>query len=266
MKLAGLAVQSLLFGMFITMVFAMLYLLSRRPPRRQGSALERPVNSWLICGLMILTVTATGHWITIVVRAFEAFIFWHGGHMAFSYYAGPARSGIVKFTFHGATSIIADTFVISRLYVIWNYRKSVVVAPLLSLLGFTTSCIGCAYAYGVYDRSDPETLVALHRWRLSYSVCTICTTAYCTAMIIWYIWRPRYRNPEFALSKSIESVIFVIVESAVLYTSVEILSRVTYEVGHESSYFFVDCVPLVAAMTAVLAHARAVLLRVHRGD
>ena len=77
--------------------------------------------------------------------------------MAFSYYAGPARSGIVKFAFHGATSIIADTFVvsfladmlhrplythptlqISRLYVIWGYRKSVVVAPLLSLLGFTS--------------------------------------------------------------------------------------------------------------------------------
>ena len=60
MKLAGLAVQSLLFGIFITMVFAMLYLLSHRPPQRQSSALERPVNSWLIFGLTILTVTATG--------------------------------------------------------------------------------------------------------------------------------------------------------------------------------------------------------------
>ena len=37
----------------------------------------------------------------------------------------------------------------------------------------------------------------------------------------------------------------------------QILSRVTYEVGHESSYFFVDCAPPVAAITAVLAHARA---------
>ena len=60
MKLAGLAVQSLLYGIFITMVFAMLYLLSRHPPLRQNTALERPVNSWLIFGLKILTVTATG--------------------------------------------------------------------------------------------------------------------------------------------------------------------------------------------------------------
>uniref|UniRef100_D8QEU4 Uncharacterized protein n=2 Tax=Schizophyllum commune (strain H4-8 / FGSC 9210) TaxID=578458 RepID=D8QEU4_SCHCM len=264
MKLAGLAVQSVLYGIFIAMAFAMLYLLCRRPQPRQ-SAHDRPVNSWLISGLAILTVTAITHWIAIVVRAFEAFVFWRGGHMALAYYAGSTRSGMVKFAFHGATSVIADIFVIARLYIIWNYRKSVVIAPLLFLLGFATSCIGCTYAYGVYDKSKPETLIALHRWRLSFSVCTICTTVYCTTMIVWYIWRLRYQNPERTVNRTIKSVIVIIIESAALYTSVVILSRITYEVGHISKHFFVDCTPPVAAITAVLVHARAVLLKVRQG-
>ena len=40
-----------------------------------------------------------------------------------------------------------------------------------------------------------------------------------------------------------------------------LISQITYTTGHISNYFFTDTVPFVAALSAVLVHARAILVK-----
>ena len=44
-----------------------------------------------------------------------------------------------------------------------------------------------------------------------------------------------------------------------IFRAIVIVSQITYATGHVSNYFFTDCIPSVAALAAVLVHARAVL-------
>ncbi|KAL1760046.1 hypothetical protein FB107DRAFT_270440 [Schizophyllum commune] len=172
MKLIGLSIQSLLFGTYLTLALAMFYLLRhRRAGWASTSTTRHPTKGRLLVGLCILTTTLTGHWISLVIRSFQAFIYWHGGQQASMYYVESAGSiGIVRFAFHGANGLISDAFVISRFFIIWDYSKPMVVFPLVCLAGFSVTAIGTTYAYGVFDPSLPETLTSLHHWRLARAV------------------------------------------------------------------------------------------------
>ena len=61
MKLAGLAVQSVLMGLYITLVVAMIYLLSRSPASNTKRAANRRAQRLLIIGMVVLSIaTAKG--------------------------------------------------------------------------------------------------------------------------------------------------------------------------------------------------------------
>ncbi|KAL1668084.1 hypothetical protein GGF50DRAFT_47306 [Schizophyllum commune] len=261
MKLIGLSIQSLLFGTYLTLALAMFYLLRCRCA---GSKRERPIrhpaNVPLLVGLCFLTTALTGHWITVVIRSFQAFIYWHGGQQVSIYYVELAGSiGIARFAFHGANGIIADAFVIARLYIIWDYNKLIVVFPLLCLAGFFVAAIGTTYAYGVFNPSVPETLASLHHWRLARTVPSLCINFYCTAIVVWRLARIRRQTMDRGISESIGSVLIILVESAAFFTAVVLISQVMYEADNVTTYFFTDCVPYIAALTAILVHARAVI-------
>ncbi|KAL1750230.1 hypothetical protein FB107DRAFT_224249, partial [Schizophyllum commune] len=63
-----------------------------------------------------------------------------------------------------------------------------------------------------------------------------------------------------------QSVALLMIESASCYTAIVIVSQITYATGHVSNYFFTDCIPSVAALAAILVHARAVLGKVVKID
>ncbi|KAI5827198.1 hypothetical protein K523DRAFT_330577 [Schizophyllum commune Tattone D] len=279
MKLAALAVQSVLFGIYIALVLAMIYLLTLRPHSETVRRTSRLGERLLFAGLILLSAMITGEWICIVIRAFQAFILWEGGQHADNFYAnitGPSE--VLRSAFHSATVTIADLFVVARLYVIWNYRKSVILLPitaLVLLLGTesTISAVGVTYAYGAYEMMDPATLASLHRWRMAQSILTIwyalldsaarprfdeaahSINVYCT------VGRVQRQAAQFSGSRSVRSVVTLMAESAAFYTSIVLIAQITYGTNHVSNYFFNDCIPPAAALAAVLVHVRAVLGR-----
>ncbi|KAL1709264.1 hypothetical protein EV121DRAFT_195468 [Schizophyllum commune] len=261
MKLIGLSIQSLLFGTYLTLALAMFYLLRhRRAGWASTSTSRHPTKGRLLVGLCILTTTLTGHWISLVIRSFQAFIYWHGGQQASMYYVESAGSiGIVRFAFHGANGLISDAFVISRFFIIWDYSKPIVVFPLVCLAGFSVTAIGTTYAYGVFDPSLPETLTSLHHWRLARAVPSLSINFYCTALVVWRLARIRRQTMDHGISQSIKTALIIVVESAALNTTVILLSQIMYDVDNVSTYFLTDCVPYISALTAILIHARAVI-------
>ncbi|KAL1726441.1 hypothetical protein EV714DRAFT_239383 [Schizophyllum commune] len=262
MKLAALAVQSVLFGIYIALVLAMIYLLTLRPHSETVRHTSRLGERLLFAGLILLSAMITGEWICIVIRAFQAFVLWEGGQHADSFYAnitGPSE--VLRSAFHSATVTIADLFVVARLYVIWNYKKSVIVLPITALILLLVSAVGVTYAYGAYEMMDPATLASLHRWRMAQSILTICINVYCTAMIIYEVGRVQRQAAQFSGSRSVRSVVTLMAESAAFYTSIVLIAQITYGTNHVSNYFFNDCIPPAAALAAVLVHVRAVLGR-----
>ncbi|KAI4524694.1 hypothetical protein K525DRAFT_193400, partial [Schizophyllum commune Loenen D] len=260
MKLAGLAVQSVLMGLYITLVVAMIYLLSRSPTSTTKRAANRRAQRLLIIGMAVLSTAALGQWTCLLIRAFKAFIFWEGGTRPYwFYFLDTGSSEVTRSAFHSATIITADLFVILRLWVVWNYRKRVIIAPALSLSGLLVSGAGTAYAYAAYETSAPATLRVLHLWKMAHMVLTICTNLYCTGMIIWRIGRLHRQTANFALSRSIVSFVTLMAESAAVYTSLVLAWQVSYGMKNAASYFIQDCIPPSAALAAVLVHARAIL-------
>ncbi|KAI5888139.1 uncharacterized protein SCHCODRAFT_02601797 [Schizophyllum commune H4-8] len=274
MKLAGLAVQSMLMGIFATLVVAMIYLLSRRPTPQTARRTNQHARRWLILGMSILSMAALGQWMCIVIRSFKAFVFWKGGtHASWFYYSNTGASEVTRSAFHSATIVVADLFVILRLWVVYEYRKRVIVAPSLSSAGLLVSAVGTAYAYAKYDEKRPQTLQILHIWKMIHNILTISTNIYCTGMIIWRIGRAHRRTSEFSFGISIMasaffverpcslSAVTLMAESAALYTSVVLAYQVSYGMNHVSGYIIQDCIPPSAALAAVLVHARAILTR-----
>ncbi|KAL1736043.1 hypothetical protein EV714DRAFT_199617 [Schizophyllum commune] len=275
MKLIGLSIQSLLFGTYLTLALAMFYLLRhRRAGWASTSTARHPTKGRLLAGLCILTTTLTGHWISLVIRSFQAFIYWHGGQQASMYYVESAGSiGIVRFAFHGANGLISDAFVISRFFIIWDYSKPMVVFPLVCLAGFSVTAIGTTYAYGVFHPSIPETLTSLHHcasrpfaqvWYqllhyISLTDLPFSINFYCTALVVWRLAHIRRQTMDHGISQSIKTALIIVVESAALNTTVILLSQIMYDVDNVSTYFLTDCVPYISALTAILIHARAVI-------
>ncbi|KAL1750231.1 hypothetical protein FB107DRAFT_279831 [Schizophyllum commune] len=174
MKLAGLAVQSVLMGLYITLVVAMIYLLSRNSTSSTKRVANRRAQCLLIIGMVILSTAALGQWTCLLIRAFKAFIFWEGGTRPYwFYFLDTGSSEVTRSAFHSATIITADLFVILRLWVVWNYRKRVIIAPALSLSGLLVSGAGTAYAYAAYETSVPATHRVLHLWKMAHMVLTI---------------------------------------------------------------------------------------------
>ncbi|KAL1679670.1 hypothetical protein EV122DRAFT_209658 [Schizophyllum commune] len=262
MTLAALAVQSVLFGIYIALVLAMFYLLTLRPHSRTVPRTGKLGERFLLAGLMLLSTMITGQWICLVIRAFQAFILWEGGQHADSFYANiTGTSEVLRSAFHSATVTIADLFVVARLYVIWNCKKSVIILPITALVLLLVSAVGVTYAYGAYEMVDPATLTSLHRWRIAQSVLTICINLYCTTMIVYKVGRVQRQAAQFRGSRSVRSVITLMAESAALYTFLVLIAQITYGTDHVSNYFFNDCIPPAAALAAVLVHVRAVLQR-----
>ncbi|TRM59652.1 hypothetical protein BD626DRAFT_408885 [Schizophyllum amplum] len=261
MKLAALCVESVLFGVFLTLVIAIFYVLSRRSTAAfKTSSSSR--HHHLLIALILLLAMLTGHWISTVIRAFDAFVSWRHGKHASEYYAeitGPAC--IAQSVFHSATVIVADAIVIARLYIICDYHRTAIILPALLTTGLLVSAVGIAYAYGAYRATVPATLTSLHDWKMAHSVFTICTNIFCTVVIVWRVERVKRQAPNISGGTSLTSVILLMAESAACYTSIVLVTQITYGLGHVSNYFFMDCIPPVAALAAVLAHARAVLAK-----
>ena len=60
MELAGLVAQSILMGIYVTLVMAMICLLSRRATPKTEKRMERQARRWLIVGMAVLSIAVLG--------------------------------------------------------------------------------------------------------------------------------------------------------------------------------------------------------------
>ncbi|KAL1750469.1 hypothetical protein FB107DRAFT_223842 [Schizophyllum commune] len=260
-------------GLFLALVFAVIHYTRREHPSPMSAgARERPrsiaiaspapksertrEDRLLFVGSVALTITTSANWICSCLRLLKAY---HtSGGSSPSHIEMDNTVSAAQMVFRVLTWFVADVIVISRVYVIWNGKLGVILLPVLSLAVLLASGVAIAYDTAVLDADSPDTTFA--NWKLVNSWSTIFTNVYCTGMITYRILRVSRSHAQTGKSP-LSAALAALVESAVFYTTIALLTYATAEAEHVSNAFFIEISAPSAALAAVVIHVRAVWRR-----
>jgi len=97
---------------------------------------------------------------------------------------GPATTAMI--VCQGINSVLGDSIVIWRAWILWNRRLSVVIAPLALLFGVAFSSFGMAVAHSQVS-ADPSYLSAFKKFMIAVPSLTLATNITATALILWRV-------------------------------------------------------------------------------
>ncbi|KAI5886313.1 uncharacterized protein SCHCODRAFT_02602935 [Schizophyllum commune H4-8] len=248
-------------GLFLALVFAVIHYTRREHPRSSGAS-PTPRNEWtredrlLFVGSMVLTVTTSANWICSCLRLLKAYHASSGS--APSHIEMDSTVSAAQVVLRVLTWCVADMVVISRVYVVWSGKLAVIILPAISLAVLLASGMAIAYDTAVLDADSPDTTFA--NWKLVNSWSTIFTNVYCTGMITWRILRVSRAHAQTGKSP-LSAALAALVESAMFYTTIAILTYATAEAEHVSNAFFIEISAPSAALASVVIHVRAIWRR-----
>ncbi|KAK0189612.1 hypothetical protein F5146DRAFT_1051681 [Armillaria mellea] len=259
-NLATVAVESLLYGIFLVLDLTSITLLfTREASFSSGAArtssfvvMRRP----MFIGAVILLVSITGHWICTVVRLFDAFVNFEGGQQALKYYADLSQvTEVVKTGFLTGSVVTGDAMIIYRLWVVWGFNYRVIMFPLGTLVGLTVCGVGITYQFAKYTPGQDVFATVAGRWITSDCVFTLLTNVYSSSMIAWYIYRTHKASSAIGGS-SMMSILAIFIESASIYTTWTIFFMITYLTKTNIQFNTVDFWPEAAGIAFSLINVR----------
>ncbi|THU83044.1 hypothetical protein K435DRAFT_734296 [Dendrothele bispora CBS 962.96] len=215
----------------------------------------------MFVGAILISFTVTAHWICTVIRLFDAFVNFENGSKPLEYYADLSQlTEVVKTGFLMATIAMSDAMIIYRLWVVWGHNPYVVIFPLLTLIGLAVCGVGITYQFTQYFPGLDVFNSDAGRWITSDCVFTLCTNLYSTVMIAFRFWKAEKNLAEAAIVRSgmgLKDVLMILVESAAIYTSWNILFFASYQSRSNLQFTAVDCWPEVAGIAFMLINVRA---------
>lgn len=259
-NLATVAVESLLYGIFLVLDLTSITLLfTREASFSLGAArtssfvvMRRP----MFIGAVILLVSITGHWICTVVRLFDAFVNFEGGQQALKYYADLSQvTEVVKTGFLTGSVVTGDAMIIYRLWVVWGFNYRVIMFPLGTLVGLTVCGVGITYQFAMYTPGQDVFATVAGRWITSDCVFTLLTNVYSSSMIAWYIYTTHKASSAIGGS-SMMSILAIFIESAAIYTTWTIFFMITYLTKTNIQFNTVDFWPEAAGIAFSLINVR----------
>ncbi|KAF9001136.1 hypothetical protein BDQ17DRAFT_1244718 [Cyathus striatus] len=203
---------------------------------------------------LVLFVTVTGHWIVDVVTAFEAFV--RPGASDFctnSENLTPAErvylhladpKNIVGSGFYIASTVIGDSFMIYRLYIVWSRNKMIIIPPILLCLALAGS--GAMVTFLFSQANQLAIFKAAGSW---ITVCFTLTFMHVDNLSIMLppLIALRICQSNRALAATgaettavgLGKVVEIIIESAALYSCCVLLALATYASHSNVQFVFV---------------------------
>ncbi|KAF7303909.1 hypothetical protein MIND_00621400 [Mycena indigotica] len=230
-------VESLLFGAFLVLFCAAVYLKLTRSNGPQG------LKSLLAFATAALALTCTGHWIAIVVNFVRAFRGPTPAEHAIHYYSThppPAVSILISIW-------IGDGIMIHRLWAIWGRNRMIVVLPLLAwcaLLGSGTAGLVSLYHGQSYNRAT--TTVGL--------ILNTAIIFYCTAFIAGRLYHGPHQD-----ARTLHHLAAIVIESAVILALWTLFYAITLKVGNDLRHLSGALMPQVIGISHVLIYLRIAL-------
>ncbi|TEB20167.1 hypothetical protein FA13DRAFT_1718012 [Coprinellus micaceus] len=250
--LASIAVESLLFGVFVVLSFTSLYLLfarerlSDRPKNSKLAALTTP----LIFANVLISATVTAHWIMSIVRLFQAFTKQGDRASANDYFLDLSHGEFLgSLSLAILTLIVGDCVMIYRLRTVFKYNQSTTVFPVCCLFGFIACGIGTVFQFSPLSPGNGVFLASIG------TVFTFVTNVFCSSFIAWKIYHVNKAATNYT-GQSLASITGIIVESAALYTSWTIMFMASYLAGSNLAFLFIDTLPTITAISFMLINVR----------
>ncbi|KAJ8091733.1 hypothetical protein PM082_020968 [Marasmius tenuissimus] len=281
-SLANVALETLLFGIFLTLVFISSSLQARllrgsstsvSPKSRAslGLSLNALVRRPLFLASVGLMVTVSGHWTCTIIRLFEASAFFEKeSALASTYYLDVTRDlYVVKTAFIILSDCLCDGTIIYRLFLIWGSWGSgsywIILFPSLCLAALTGTGISAIYCFANASPGASMYEVVPLSCSIIEFFSTILTHTYSTGMIAWRIWSAHRDSKHFSQSPistshiNLKTWLAIFVESGILYSSWSILLVVTYGTRPDLFTLVVDNMAVTAGISFILINLRAVL-------
>ncbi|KZT00807.1 uncharacterized protein LAESUDRAFT_527375 [Laetiporus sulphureus 93-53] len=262
-NLASVCMESFLYGIFVLLFGVSTYLLIRRGERQRQmstSGATRPMwKTPMFIAAMIMACTVTAHWILTVVRLFDAFVNYEGGTKPLVAYGDLSfRTEVVKTAFLVMTILTSDIMIIYRLYIVWSYNYWIVIFPMLTWCGLIACGTGVCWQFAVYTLGEDVFETSAGRWITSDCVFTFTTNVYCSILIAWRVWRTRIHTQSYG-GANIMGALAIIIESAALQSSWNLIFFITYQVKSNIQFTTCDLWGVIAGISFMLINLRVSL-------
>ncbi|KAJ6524043.1 hypothetical protein B0H19DRAFT_1276731 [Mycena capillaripes] len=243
-----------LYGVFVVLFSTVVYLFSTR-----GFISRKRPTFLIFLALVGLFLSITAHWINGICALYQAFIFLGGGFPAeVLYLTLSSPTALAHNSLVVVTTVITDSLMIHRLYTVWSYDPRVIIFPLLVLAGQIVSGI-----HVIYDLSR-ETIFNFfflsNPWETSYLVSSLVISVYSTGMIIFKITKVslsiRSITGSTSSGRRLRKMLVIMVESAVLQTTMTIGVLVSFQVGLLVQALLIALQPVIFGISVLLIHLR----------
>ncbi|EJF59455.1 hypothetical protein BD309DRAFT_1053997 [Dichomitus squalens] len=263
-NLALTCVESALYGAFVVLAVTSLVVLIARHGKDTGlsSSLSPAgvIQSPLCMGTVMLLITVTGHWITTVIRLYEAIRDETGGTQASAYYLTvEAKPHVVATAFVVASVIVGDIILTYRIWVVWHRKFSMIIFPILCTLGYTATGTSVVELFAIFNRGESIFVRASQKRIITTAALTLSTNVYGTVSIAYRIWvtnRAMKHGRMKGSSIGLYEALVIFIESAALYTSWTLFFLVSYSASSLLETFAFHCIPVVTGISFMLIIVR----------
>jgi len=248
--LAGLFASSILYGIFIVLLVASLYiLLFRRKTKRPNYILIAAAAAMFLVNTTVIAIS--------FARVDDAFILLRdepGGPIAdlelLAQWKEVTRTALTCSYF-----VLADAILIYRCWVVWNNNLWVIVFPSMLFVASATVDIFMVVTMANLHSGDSIFVTALHDWITAVISLTLAQNVIVTSLIVFRIWNINM-NSAAAAAGSLRPVVAIILESGVIYCASLFIFLMTYVAGSNSQYIMVDCINPMIGITFTLLIVR----------
>ncbi|KAF8891393.1 hypothetical protein BD779DRAFT_1784783 [Infundibulicybe gibba] len=247
--LVGMWCTSVLYGVNIVMYFTCVYVLLKRKSKGLGGV-------WVLLGSTTLQFILSTVYVAVALRmAIESFIWLTAAPgAAAAYWADPSKPILaVSKGVYITNTLIGDTILVWRLYVVWGGKYYIHVFPAVMLVGTAVSGYISVAHLAHLTSVDALFLVAktlLVTWSL-----TIATQVSASALIAGRIWWIS-RQPASAthLAHRSRPIIWMIIESGAIYTISTIILLILFDLKTQAGSIIADITLQIGAIipTAII--------------
>ncbi|KAF8062398.1 hypothetical protein FPV67DRAFT_1672874 [Lyophyllum atratum] len=239
-RLAGFFVESIILGLYlVTFVHTFQALFSTGTKWRSLADVNRPMAFVaLFMFINVILGSATSFYIV-----WRAFILLPPAKGAASFAEISNWAVVLKSADLLTQTTIGDAMLIYRCWVIYGRNWLVIIPSLLLWLGGTVCSVFLVY-YEVTFTSDALISASkLHPFGVAFWASTVTLNVITTALIVWPIWKAARRHDKFAYHSAnsgndniMKDIMYVIIESGLMYTVAAFITFVTYTTKHNSLY------------------------------
>ncbi|KAJ3988526.1 hypothetical protein F5890DRAFT_1491209 [Lentinula detonsa] len=246
-KLVSIFIQTLLYGAYTVVFVLTIWILVWRRPAGQG------INKLMLWISIVMFILATMHICVNYTRIFMAFITYRnaeGGPAAFFNILSNFTQ-IFGSAIYVTQTLVGDSVVLVRCYIVWGRQWYIVAFPMLLLLGSTASGIGILYSFAHIGDTQIFAL-ELQNWIVSFFSLTLSTNFICTALVAYRIWYVNRSIMKFT-HRSWNPVMLLVIESGAIYSATLLSLLILYKAQSWFQYVLLDAIsPIVGLVFSMI--------------